>query len=53
MRNLLQYPITDADKLAALDWALKAWEKSEAVGGAHGVALQEIRDEILARADVN
>ncbi len=46
MRNTAQHPVTKEEKLAALDWALAAWQREQRVGGITGAALQEARRDI-------
>jgi len=42
MRNIIEYPITTEDKIAALEVAINLILKEEAVGGVEAVALSEI-----------
>lgn len=46
MRNIIEYPITTEDKIAALEVAINLILKEEAVGGVEAVALSEILSDL-------
>jgi hypothetical protein len=46
MRNIIEYPITVEDKIAALEVAIKLILKEGAVGGVEALALSEILAEL-------
>ncbi|WP_171049041.1 hypothetical protein [Rhizobium sp. MHM7A] len=46
MRNIIEYPITIEDKIAALETALELILKEEAVGGVEALALSEILSDL-------
>lgn len=46
MRNIIEYPITIEDKIAALEAAIKLVLKDQAVGGVEALALSEILSDL-------
>ncbi len=46
MRNILEYPITVEDKIAALEWAIKLVLQDQGVGGVQALALSEILTDL-------
>jgi hypothetical protein len=54
MRNILQYPLTVDETRAAVQYGLRAYQDSRAIGGMHGMALHtldrflEINGELYA-----
>lgn len=46
MRNILEYPITIKDKIAALETAIKLIIDEGAVGGVEALALSEMLSEL-------
>jgi hypothetical protein len=46
MRNILEYPITVEDKIAALEWAIKLVLQDQGVGGVQALALSEVLSDL-------
>lgn len=43
MRNTLEYPVTQAEVIRALDWAIAKYAEQQTIGGITGAALQEAK----------
>lgn len=42
MRNILQYPLTVEETRAAVQYGLRKYQESQAIGGMHGMALHTL-----------
>jgi hypothetical protein len=50
MRNIVEYPITNEDKIVALEWAIKLVLQDQGVGGVEALALSEILSDLKGSA---
>lgn len=51
MRNLLEYPITNDEKIAALDRAIKRIIADGCIGGIDAAALADVREHLMSNAE--
>ena len=51
MRNILEYPITVEDKIAAVEWAIQLVLRDQGVGGVEALALTEVLTDLKNSKD--